>query len=1249
MEPKTIAALGRNEGGVVQNHHAAAATAAFADLNDSMTLNDTKKAGSPLSSTSNIAHSKEPSLSGQEEEQQQQQDISASHSAAAAAPEQSLGSTSSDLKAESDWLDEMAKEDGVNGVMGNGDDDAYKDEMEDFESSANHALDEDGRKLPASTAVTNPDDIIVLDDSDDDSDDDGASEQPDLKRQRVQSSASSSVAQLKPQQKPISVGAIQSHHHRRPSNLPPWMQQAVNALRTGYIVPGQSLSSHVHHQQQSDAIAAAERGAQEASVTNHPAAPSMHPTDNGISNANPFAATLQQPMPNAPLYMKLPSNFRPTWQHILPPTHASSLPRLADNHGSQLKRFQLSLLNVNEFSFMGLPVSSFDVRPTPISGMRVPIRQISRPYGKAEFEQDADGGKWRIPLGAYQPFYAYLCSLSNTRVEGISFRQLQIASLEKARQEKGYPTPEELIEKGVPSGLASALAPFQRGGVDFVLEKEGRALIADEMGLGKTIQGIAAIAAYRHEWPVLVLTPSSARYHWAAEFNNWLGADSEVNKADTNNQQLIRDGQVNVMTSSKDNMLPHPDTAVVICSYGLASLLVENKQIRPGRFCCAIVDESHMLKSKGSKRVKMLKPILAAANRCILLSGTPALAQPFELWPQLQILRAERFNGWDDEEDFISKYVRRCGPREKAELHTMLSSTVMIRRYKNDILKTMPKKRRAKAALHVLNYDNWIRFKELLVELRESKGQLGKLARDLEDNRSDGDTASPPHLPANQAGQLPPDLPDAYAGRCATARKHEQAFNEDNTDEKRRANVLSRLYCLTGDAKIPLVLDMLKRWLNDPTKGKLCIFAHHISVLDALQDLAGLSNEPASLNKYIRIDGSTNPKIRQEQIQAFQTDPSTKIALLGITAAGVAVTLTASSTVWFAELFWTPAIMIQAEDRCHRIGQNSRVNCLYFVAKGTLDEVLWMLLEKKFRELGEFVEGKEKQKIVVETQYNTLKELHSIFDRCDESDDDDYVGSSDFEKLTQDLQLDNDMVHDIELLGMEEQQMLAVNDEADDVEAEGIGSDITMPPKVETRGKCNSNMPASTGAPDVTLGTTEEEAICLDDSEDEGESGKYEPRAAASMHETAQGTAVVVDHNRAPMELQNCLFYSITIGDSSLGVSVGYYKGRIIVTEILSTRVDQKGQLRLKPAVGDILVSFNGQNLPILAGNAQFQVVCDSLRQALAQPPLHFIFAEDQAFGAWFADYHAKNEERNLAKKNSQAAHNVINLLDDND
>jgi hypothetical protein len=45
--------------------------------------------------------------------------------------------------------------------------------------------------------------------------------------------------------------------------------------------------------------------------------------------------------------------------------------------------------------------------------------------------------------------------------------------------DKGYPSAKKLVSQGVPHGLATALAPFQRGGVDFVIEKGGRALIAD--------------------------------------------------------------------------------------------------------------------------------------------------------------------------------------------------------------------------------------------------------------------------------------------------------------------------------------------------------------------------------------------------------------------------------------------------------------------------------------------------------------------------------------------------------------------------------------------------------------------------------------------------------------------------------------------------------------------------------------------------------------------------------------------------
>lgn len=63
----------------------------------------------------------------------------------------------------------------------------------------------------------------------------------------------------------------------------------------------------------------------------------------------------------------------------------------------------------------------------------------------------------------------------------------------------------------LPNFILDKLYTFQKEGVQFALQHFGRVLIGDEMGVGKTIQGVAIAAAYKDEWPVLVVCPASIK------------------------------------------------------------------------------------------------------------------------------------------------------------------------------------------------------------------------------------------------------------------------------------------------------------------------------------------------------------------------------------------------------------------------------------------------------------------------------------------------------------------------------------------------------------------------------------------------------------------------------------------------------------------------------------------------------------------------------------------------------------------
>jgi SWI/SNF-related matrix-associated actin-dependent regulator 1 of chromatin subfamily A len=149
------------------------------------------------------------------------------------------------------------------------------------------------------------------------------------------------------------------------------------------------------------------------------------------------------------------------------------------------------------------------------------------------------------------------------------------------------------------------------------------------------------------------------------------------------------------------------------------------------------------------------------------------------------------------------------------------------------------------------------------------------------------------------------------------------------------------------------------QWIRnflDTNGNKLVVFAVHKAAVDALME--------EFKEQAVKVDGSVSAAGRDAAVRAFQEDPKIKLFVGNIQAAGVGLTLTAASSVAFLELPWTPGDLVQAEDRCHRIGQKDNVNVYYLLADGTIEEKIAELLDEKRQVLEAVLDGKE----VEETQ-----------------------------------------------------------------------------------------------------------------------------------------------------------------------------------------------------------------------------------------------------------------------------------------
>lgn len=439
------------------------------------------------------------------------------------------------------------------------------------------------------------------------------------------------------------------------------------------------------------------------------------------------------------------------------------------------------------------------------------------------------------------------------------------------------------FEPPCPKGLS--FLGYQKAGVQFALGRRN-AWICDEQGLGKTLQAIGVYNADPEIRKVLIVCPAVVKLNWRNEFAKWNTKGAKIGVADGKTWPAAAD--------------------VVVVNYDV--LKQQHSRTTAIEWNLLIFDESHMLKNreevtnkktgvKSYKTQRVREAFAIRSKRTLCLSGTPLLNRPEELWTTLQLLDRE---SWPNFFAFGRKYCNGhqgkwgwdwSGASNLDELNEKLRSTIMIRRMKKDVLAELPPKRR-------------------------------------------------------QIIEIPAAGATAQKGWAALASKGVALSEDMDYDTMVQAlegvsvgfEDMSKVRKESAMEKLPAVLAYVK----DALEGgeKLIVFCHH-------RELAKTMAEELAAHKPAVITGETPSEKRQAEVERFQTDPTCRVFVGNIRAAGVGITLTAASHVIFAELDWVPGMIEQAEDRAHRIGQKDHVLIQHLVLEGSIDAMLAKAIVRK--------------------------------------------------------------------------------------------------------------------------------------------------------------------------------------------------------------------------------------------------------------------------------------------------------------